>query len=211
MASERFREHGADFSASIYEDLVSAGAFVFGDDGRRRIDYRTHRIVTCPDLLPLLAASKVRIVGAIERVGDASVLFEDGTQETPDALVFCTGYSPALPALPEDRGERLIGNMRDAHIPGLWFIGLTPIWGSAATIARLQSSVMARTIAGEVDTDTFGRMAAQAPAYASVGEIYGPGLELVEFNSYARFLRQLDQSLADRARAGKLEPAALSA
>ncbi|NWZ96840.1 FMO5 monooxygenase, partial [Nesospiza acunhae] len=110
-----------------------------------------HRILdthpTVNDDLPnRIISGRVRMKPNIQEFTETSAIFEDGTREDVDAIVFATGYSFSFPFL---KGcVKVVENQiplykfmfpPELEKPTLAFIGLIQPWGAIMPISELQS------------------------------------------------------------------------
>lgn len=78
----------------------------------------------------LLRTSKVRQVPSVKAVRNGSVMYESGSSEAFGAIVFATGYRPALGYLGSglrihpDNGISEMKSMESIQMPGVFFIGI---------------------------------------------------------------------------------------
>ncbi|NWR19883.1 FMO5 monooxygenase, partial [Emberiza fucata] len=110
-----------------------------------------HRILdthpTVNDDLPnRIISGRVRVKPNIQEFTETSAIFEDGTREDIDAVVFATGYSFSFPFL--EGCVKVVENQiplykfmfpPDLEKPTLAFIGLIQPWGAIMPISELQS------------------------------------------------------------------------
>jgi hypothetical protein len=82
------------------------------------------------------------------------VRFVDGSEETVDAIVWCTGYRVEIPFLPQNdvgsdaRELPLYKRVFHLEHDDLFFIGLMQSTGSAFPIVERQSTLLAEHLAG---------------------------------------------------------------
>lgn len=114
-----------------------------------------HQAVTKNERLfrPIADGKVVPNIGGIVRFEKNAVVFQDGTREEIDAVVFCTGYQLSFPFL-----DVSISNMRDLYkqmfIPemgdSLSFIGFVrPQQGGIPVIAEMQCRYLSQLASGE--------------------------------------------------------------
>ncbi|MBN8865993.1 MAG: NAD(P)-binding domain-containing protein [Solirubrobacterales bacterium] len=107
------------------------------------------------DLYNRLGHGDITVKPNIERFEGDSVVFEDGTREKVDVVVYCTGYKITFPFLaPEifNADENQVDLYRRVVAPdqpGLYFIGLIQPLGAIMPLAEVQSDWVAELIAGE--------------------------------------------------------------
>jgi len=125
-------------------------------------------------LIGLLKADKVKVVGAVEGLDGADVVFDDGTRLRPDAVIAATGFRRGLEPLVGHLG--LIGrNGRpmvhgpETHpaAPGLFFIGFSnPISGNLREI-KIDARRIARALASKRGAPSAKRMLLSPARWAS--------------------------------------------
>ncbi|XP_077038039.1 flavin-containing monooxygenase 5-like isoform X2 [Agelaius phoeniceus] len=105
----------------------------------------THPTVN-DDLPNRIISGRVRVKPNIQEFTETSAIFEDGTREDVDAIVFATGYSFSFPFL--EGCVKVVENEiplykfmfpPDLEKPTLAFIGLIQPWGAVMPISELQS------------------------------------------------------------------------
>jgi len=99
-----------------------------------------------------------------DATGDA-VSFADGTTETFDQIIECTGYTPAFPFLPK-RNQVCMSKryklVMDPDDPSLLFMGFArPIIGSIPLVTELQAMAFLRMVAGRTPRPSTAAMRAQ--------------------------------------------------
>jgi hypothetical protein len=77
----------------------------------------------------LIEQGTAKTFPGIRRFNESAVVFEDGSILRPAAVIYATGFRPALdhlqPLLPElDSGPPALKNMESVAVPGLYFAGL---------------------------------------------------------------------------------------
>ncbi|MER7106911.1 flavin-containing monooxygenase [Streptomyces sp. NPDC000229] len=106
------------------------------------------------DLLSRLGHGDITVKPMIERLDGDQVLFTDGSRETVDAIVHCTGYAISFPFLsrelidPAGNDIGLYRRVVDPDHPGLYFIGLVQPLGAIMPLAEAQSHWVADLIEG---------------------------------------------------------------
>ncbi|NWT73298.1 FMO5 monooxygenase, partial [Prunella himalayana] len=97
------------------------------------------------DLPNRIISGRVRVKPNIQQFTETSAIFEDGTREDIDAVVFATGYSFSFPFL--EGCVKVVENQiplykfmfpPDLEKPTLAFIGLIQPWGAIMPISELQ-------------------------------------------------------------------------
>lgn len=118
------------------------------------------------ELLNLVGHGKIEIKPNVERLDGDGIVFEDGSREEVDVLVYCTGYYIRFPFLddeivdPEKNVVRLYRHVVHPEHPGLYFIGLIQPLGAIMPLAEKQSEWVARLLTGETtlpDRETMER------------------------------------------------------
>lgn len=103
--------------------------------------------------------------GILKFSGDM-VYFQDGSAETVDMVIFCTGYRLVLPFLPEGFRyvpEELFKTVFLPNYPNIGFIGLIrPNFGAMPPMAEMQSRLFSAVAGGSLmlpDAKTMGEVA----------------------------------------------------
>ncbi|XP_064283571.1 flavin-containing monooxygenase 5-like isoform X2 [Passer domesticus] len=98
------------------------------------------------DLPNRIISGRVRVKPNVREFTETSAIFEDGTREDVDAVVFATGYSFSFPFL--ESCVKVVENQiplykfmfpPELEKPTLAFIGLIQPWGAIMPISELQS------------------------------------------------------------------------
>ena len=116
------------------------------------------------DLLPRLGHGDIKVKPNIARFEASDVVFEDGSRESVDIVVYCTGYKISFPFLaPEliDAGDNQVALYRrvvSPEHPGLYFIGLVQPLGAVMPVAEAQSEWVADILEGKVRLPSHERM-----------------------------------------------------
>lgn len=116
------------------------------------------------DLLNLVGHGKIRMKPNLERLDGDGVVFVDGTRETVDLIVWCTGYKIRFPFLdreildPQGNRVRLFRHVVHPERPGLYFIGLVQPLGAIMPLAEAQSEWVARLLTGAAELPDRGTM-----------------------------------------------------
>lgn len=109
------------------------------------------------DLLPLLAAGKIRARPAIARLEGHRVRFQDDSAVLADAIVYCTGYKVTFPFFAPDfvsaPDNELPLFLRCFHLehPRLMFAGLAQPLGAIMPLVEAQGRLFARYLTGEYE------------------------------------------------------------
>lgn len=124
--------------------------------GLRTPKTRTHPI-SHPTLISHIAWKRIVAKPGIRAVSGRDITFEDGSTETFDAIIACTGYVTDLPFLARERwplqGHRFNLYNRVVHpdLPGLFFIGFFDVTGgSNIRMMDDQAEYIAAVAAGAV-------------------------------------------------------------
>jgi pyruvate/2-oxoglutarate dehydrogenase complex dihydrolipoamide dehydrogenase (E3) component len=109
------------------------------------------------------ARGVLHAVGTFERLTAEGALWADGTSRTFDAILWCTGFRPALQHL-ESLGvvadsKVTVGGTRACDVPGLWLVGYGE-WTGPASATLIGVMRTARSTATEIDQ----YLTAQVPA-----------------------------------------------
>lgn len=106
-------------------------------------------------ILDRLAHGAITVRPTIERFEGPEVVFSDGTRQEADVVVFCTGYSMAMPFLdPEvldprgDNRVRLYQRVFHPEVPGLSVVGLVQPLGAVMPLAEEQARLVAAQLTG---------------------------------------------------------------
>jgi dimethylaniline monooxygenase (N-oxide forming) len=100
----------------------------------------------------------------ISRLDGERVHFEDGSAESIDAIVHCTGYEIALPFLsadildPTGNQAPLYGRVVHPDRPGLYFIGLIDVAGPLNPLSELQAQWVADLLEHRVELPSRAEM-----------------------------------------------------
>ena len=116
------------------------------------------------DLLPRIGHGDIEIKPNIARFEAGDVVFEDGSREPVDLVVYCTGYKITFPFFaPElisapDNHIPLYRRVVSPEHPGLYFIGLLQPLGAVMPLAEAQSEWVADILQGRVQLPRPERM-----------------------------------------------------
>ncbi len=100
----------------------------------------------------------------ISRCDGERVLFQDGSVEEIDVIVYCTGYKITLPFLPtsvvdpEDGTVPLYKRVVHPDLQGLYFVGLIDVAGPLNPLVELQVQWIADLLEGRVALPSAARM-----------------------------------------------------
>lgn len=89
-----------------------------------------------------LAAGRLQRVPAIQRFGEKTVYFTDGSSFTPDLVIFCTGFETRMPFFEEPVAgrERYLNTFDPSLGSSVAFIGFVrPAFGAIPPLAELQA------------------------------------------------------------------------
>ncbi len=188
--------------ACAYRVLVYLAA---GDQTRHGI-LAAHPTLT-QDLLTHVAHGRVAVRPNVAELDGSEVVFEDGTREPFDAIVYATGYRVTFPFLAPDvvavdeNRVALYQHVVEPRVPGLYFVGLVQPAGSVVPIAERQGRWVAGLVAGDwilPDVDTMRRsIAAEARAVAARHRASARHAMQVDFWTYAG---QIEREMRDGAR-----------
>jgi dimethylaniline monooxygenase (N-oxide forming) len=107
------------------------------------------------DLLDRIGHGRVKVKPNLERIDGARVHFADGSSETIDTIVWCTGYRITFPFLDDSvvgtAGNRVSLYRRVVHPEraGLYFLGLVQPLGAIMPIAERQAEWIADLLEGK--------------------------------------------------------------
>lgn len=174
------------------------------------------------DLLTRLGHGDITVKPNITRLDGNSVLFEDGSREKIDVVVYCTGYRISFPFLDpevfsaEDNQVDLYRRVVAPDQPGLYFIGLIQPLGSVMPLAEVQADWVADLVAGEAALpDRLAMTRAIALEQARMNRRYVKSKRhtiQVDFDHYLRTIRKEHATsrrrAASRERAGSDSPVA---
>lgn len=115
---------------------------------------REHPTVS-QDLLTLAGHGMISVKPNIRRLDGDGVIFEDGSRENFDVIVWCTGYDISFPffdpgffQVKENRLE-LYGYVVAPEHPGLFFVGFIQPLGAIMPLAELQGRWVAKLLSGQ--------------------------------------------------------------
>lgn len=120
-------------------------------------------VVMVPPVVDARARGVLHAVGAFGRLTAEGAQWADGTSRTFDAILWCTGFKPALQHL-ESLGvvadnKVTVDGTRARDVPGLWLVGYGE-WTGPASATLIGVMRTARSTATEIDQ----YLAAQVPA-----------------------------------------------
>jgi len=125
-----------------------ANARVLGNDGASVGSLGD--IVMVPPVKKARDEGRLQSVRPFATIGKNSVVWEDGSSTAADAIIWCTGFKPALDYLQglgvlEEDGRVLNENGRSLKQPRLWLAGYGN-WTGAASATLLGAGRMARDV-----------------------------------------------------------------
>ncbi len=143
---------------ALFKNALKAAAGMPTDYGLPEPDHKlleAHPTVSS-ELLPRIGHGDVTVKPNIARFDGSEVVFDDGSREQVDLVVYCTGYKITFPFF--DPGfvaatdNRLDLYRRVVHPdnPGLYFIGLLQPLGAIMPLAEAQSEWVADVLEGKV-------------------------------------------------------------
>ena len=142
------------------------------------------------------------------------VVFEDGTRERVDAIIYCTGYKVSFPFFEPgflsapDNDLPLFFRVFEPRLPDLFFIGLLQPLGAVMPLAEAQAKWVAEYLSGEYALPSEAEMRAQIEAYhRALARRYVPSRRhtmQVDFDDYLYALGK--ERRRGRARAGHAGP-----
>jgi cation diffusion facilitator CzcD-associated flavoprotein CzcO len=112
------------------------------------------------DFLNLAGRGKVKVKPNVQELAGDEVVFEDGSREKIDIIIYATGYKVTFPFLSADHFKPLkVEETNDIQLyrrvlhpdyPGLFFLGLVQPLGAIMPLAEVQAIYAAKLISGEV-------------------------------------------------------------
>lgn len=126
------------------------------------------------DLLTRLGHGDITVKPNIARLDGSGVVFDDGSREDFDVIVYCTGYKVDFPFL--DSGEfsavssadnevSLYRRVVDPGHPGLYFLGLIQPLGAIMPLAEAQAEWIADLVSGRAVLPSVAEMKAEITGY----------------------------------------------
>jgi cation diffusion facilitator CzcD-associated flavoprotein CzcO len=107
------------------------------------------------DLLNKVGHGKIKIKPNIKKLNSKSVLFDDGTEETFDVLIYCTGYNMTFPFFdkdflnPVDNEVPLYHKVVHPEYKNLFFLGLIQPLGAIMPLSEVQAKWIAALLNGK--------------------------------------------------------------
>jgi cation diffusion facilitator CzcD-associated flavoprotein CzcO len=119
-------------------------------------EFLRRRVIPIVDvgLANAVQKGRVRVVAAVERFEDGSIVLADGRRIETDAVIAATGYRTGLEPLVghlgvlDERGQPLVRDLEEpAGAPGLHFVGYEITLGGSLRMAGSEAKKLARTVA----------------------------------------------------------------
>lgn len=129
-------------------------------------------------------SGRVKAAGAITKTDGNRVTFESGESVEATRIIYCFGYQPSFPFLPEAYRERdpsrLLQLIFDPVDPTLAFFGLArPTWSSLPFMTELQCGYAFKVFAGEIALpETIEERVRQADAFCDMRAKHFPKTRL---------------------------------
>jgi len=107
------------------------------------------------DLLNKVGHGKIKIKPNIKKLNGKTVLFDDGTEESFDTLIYCTGYSITFPFFnkefinPKDNEVPLYHKVVHPEHENLFFLGLIQPLGAIMPLSEVQAKWIASILTGK--------------------------------------------------------------
>jgi dimethylaniline monooxygenase (N-oxide forming) len=107
------------------------------------------------DLLNKVGHGKISIKPNIKKLNGKTVLFEDGTEESFDVMIHCTGYQITFPFFdadflnPKDNNVELYHKVVHPEHSNLFFLGLIQPLGAIMPLAEVQAKWVAQLLTGK--------------------------------------------------------------
>ncbi|MCG3156279.1 MAG: Ferredoxin--NADP reductase [bacterium] len=107
------------------------------------------------DLLTLIGHGGIKIKPNVKMLAGDTVVFEDGSRERIDCIVYATGYNVSFPFFKQevlsvrDNELPLYRRVVSVQHPHLYFIGFLQPLGAIMPLAELQAQWVARLLTGE--------------------------------------------------------------
>jgi cation diffusion facilitator CzcD-associated flavoprotein CzcO len=124
------------------------------------------------ELLPRLGHGDIEVKPNISRfAGGRTVVFDDGSEEEIDLVIYCTGYKMTFPFLPEDvfsapdNRMPLYRRVVEPDHPGLYFMGFIQPLGPIMPLAEAQAEWVADLLRGKATLPSSAEMHAEITAY----------------------------------------------
>lgn len=157
--------------------LVQKMAYlVTGDQSRFGVPKPAHPIwkehaTLSQELLPYCGHGWIKIKPNIKLLNEREVIFEDGSHQEIDAIIYATGYKSSFPFLkPElfrldDGHAELYRRMMPLNKPGLFMLGLIQPIGPTIPLVEVQAKWLAGVLRGHIELPAQDRMQAEVRAH----------------------------------------------
>lgn len=152
------------------------------------------------EFLTRVGCGDINPKGAIEKLDGDGVVFEDGTREEIDAIVWATGYNISFPFFddpelkPKENKFPLYKRMIKPGYPTLFFMGLAQPLPTLVNFAEQQSKLVAAYLSGEyaVPSDSKMEQIIHADEEHHLGRFYKSARHTMQldFNSYVKDLHK---------------------
>lgn len=116
--------------------------------------WREHATLS-QELLPYAGHGWIRIKPNVRELAGDRVLFEDGTAEPCDAIIYATGYrttfpflAPGIFSVEDGKPAALYRRIAAPDRPGLYFVGLVQPVGPTIPLVEIQAKWLAAVLAG---------------------------------------------------------------
>lgn len=127
--------------------------------------FGTGVMTTSSEIYTRIGLGRVTPKPWLSRFDGEQVHFQDGSVESVDAIVHCTGYEIAMPFLAKDifdvasqKKPPLYRRVVHPDRPGLYFIGLIEVAGSVNPLSELQAEWVADLLQGRLELPSRARM-----------------------------------------------------
>ena len=152
------------------------------------------------EFLTRVGCGDINPKGPIEKLDGDGVVFEDGTREEIDAIVWATGYNISFPFFddpelkPKENKFPLYKRMIKPGYPTLFFMGLAQPLPTLVNFAEQQSKLVAAYLSGEyaVPSDSKMEQIIHADEEHHLGRFYKSARHTMQldFNSYVKDLHK---------------------
>lgn len=137
------------------------GYLVTGDQARFGIPQPKHPIwrehaTLSQDLLSYAGHGWIKFKPNVRYLNEASVRFDDGSEEPIDAIIYATGYKTTFPFLApsvfevSDGKSSLYRRMVSTERPGLYLLGLVQPVGPTIPLVEVQAKWLASVLSGQL-------------------------------------------------------------
>jgi dimethylaniline monooxygenase (N-oxide forming) len=186
-----WKTNSRDFERQLHSlCLENGGRFYAFDSGTvDSVDFRNTRILTNENLPAHVDDKSVTILPEVRLIDQNTIHFINNSAKNFDTIIYCTGYRASFPIFNHKYSDTpLVGSVLHPSCRGFWFLGLTPIWGSAPAVAKLQARLVAHCIQKNLSTEELRSFEESAPNYERANVVFPLGLVLPEYNSFARHI-----------------------